>query len=402
MGDISSFYAHNGFIFLSNKEKLPIYTFTQDKIDELLTHEVQSINDIYALKRLLDNFLQIQRSVEYIPLYEGKIESISQYFFTSKDRLIGKKKEHFEYITSMSDLFTTLQHHYNSLPSLFTLLDVSDQLNIIKKLIKSEFKRLENLKENNTEELESIKKTNKELEDKLSSIKEKLEKFNTQFQKYNALHTKTEKKVKKKEEKLSKLDFKKELFEQKIKEVDANLNALENKNASVYAPWYLIVLTFGIILYTKFNTKRYQISRLISKKYNYEVKIESINTKKLSLKNELTQLKTQLEEYSKYTSNDRKKLLEEEQANIKVEIKQNREIKNNLEEDATSIDDELQKLTTIEYEVLKEQIQSILNTISEEKKRVELYTAVFENSSNSLTKNIEHKSLKDGYYYVES
>mgnify|MGYP006268006347 CR=1 FL=1 len=402
MNDISSFYAQNGFIFLNYKDKLPIYTFIQDTIDEILTHKIQSIDDIYAFKVLLDNFLQIQRSVEYVPLYDDKIESISQYSFTPKNRLMGKKKEHFEYINSMKDLFTTLQYHYDSLPSLFTFSDISDQLNQVKKLVKSEFKQLENIKENNTEELESVTKTNKELENKLNKIIEKLEIFNTQFQKYKRLHSKIERKVKKKEEKLSKLDFRKELFEQKIKEVDVNLNALENKNTSVYAPWYLIIVTLGVILYTNCNTKKYQISKLISKKYNYEVKIETINTKTLSLKNEIKQLKTQLEEYSKYISDDRKKLLEEEQVSIKAEIKQNREVKSNLEEDAVNIDDKLQKLTTIEYEVIKEQIQSIINIITNEKKRIELYTTVFENSSNTLTKNIEHKSLKDGYYYLES
>lgn len=256
----------------------------------------------------------------------------------------------------------------------------------IDKVVKEILETDDEIKKFENEEINLRKIKIKEIEKTIENLKLKKEKTNKEIERL-FIDKDEQEKVKKLEKEIIKLKNKKEDFEIEIKIINSKIATLKDKiktgSTKCSNPW-LMILTLGLIWWTRFSDCRYKINRL-------HLKISNIKLKILENEKKSKKLERDIEEFS-----DRQK--ERHLSNSKKEEKLNNDLEQ-LEQELTNENKELDKnqreleLKIKEMDKLSKKKQDFI----ERKNSIEKIKE--DHLKNSLTKIDEKMNELEKKYY---
>lgn len=254
----------------------------------------------------------------------------------------------------------------------------------IKRTSSEEIEKMSELKELldiEKSKLSKIEKEKKDLETTNESLREEINKADKKIEE-NVNKKKQLTSDDEKDEKLVELDGKKKkiaIKEEKIKflieDNKFEIGIIESKIATIKDEikmgnnkcinWILMILTLGLIYWTKYSDCRYKVIYLNSKKNRIKEKIAKLQKKENQLKRDI------------------EKIIEKEEGGVKTDIKREFEIKKNLEE----IDKKIK--------LLQMQIQTNQHEIDENYKKIHKLDS--KNEDKIKERLMELKVLKEEY-----
>lgn len=408
---VEDFFVKNNVKFHTYTDFLEIYSFDSSVLEELQHMSLHSQEDVEKFSSLLQKLFSTLKNIEYYALVDVPIYSLHEYSFTPKNRLIKRKKEQFEHISSLKDVFEALKSHYDSFEVKKSFKKKNFMISIEEFRLEKQFKQVESIILEQIEELtheseelkDELHLKNKELQSykvKLQETDKKLQDFTYSFSNNEQKRITTETKITSLEFKISKSVLQREQLEHSIKELELELISLKDsaQSTSLFIPVWQAVISLGTLCYTSYNSYEYQHYKLKKKIISKRRKIEELHSHELTLNFKLQSLQKDLKKFNELTNEQRKATLEEEIKELTSSIKV-------LEKDIikksklkVEFDEKIKDFKEFLPKQLKSVLLKIIAAIEEQYNFIEQYLDVLNFKETKIHHLAIDETLNEGYY----
>ncbi|MCH8519932.1 MAG: hypothetical protein LAT82_04220 [Nanoarchaeota archaeon] len=409
----TEFFALHGVKFQSFKETISIYAFNQEQLEIVRNLKFNTFDDVLTYREEFFKIFNILRTIEYYPIITIPIQNLYEFNFTPKNRLISRKKEQFEHISSLKDVFSAIENHYDSFSIATTIKKKSFDIKFEDLRLQKQCRAISLIVEDELHMHQT--KNNKIIIDLKSKIQEKknlvgkiedCEKKYNKFEKNYLYNVKKEDSLKLKLQKLtSKLQdskLKKQRLEHEIREVELSLQELQENSTqkTLFIPLWQAVVSAGLLCYSKLNSFEYQQYKLKKQIFSKKKTIEELNSQELTLNFKIEQLEKDLEQFSSKTSKHYKEELSIKIDQYNQELLEINDLIFDLEKNQKNIIENINVCEEHSSKKLISELNSLLQTIVEQYEMIENYVEILTISSK-LYEQHRDESLEDGFYYTQ-
>ena len=392
----TSVYVFDNVVYSNHKKLIEFYEYSSQNIDEITDFSIASFEDINIfLEKFRESFTP-KRKIELYEIIssENFDEIINSYTFKADTMFVEDEKMAYEHIKAHPDLIKTLDSHYKSLPKLPTLTSFKRQLKEIKHLYEAK-------EEEFTHQKETLEKQQEELMNKINILedeqKEHQKTINSYSKGFNSHKQKAQKlkiKIKKFKESIVKQEQQAKLLSESFRELQIKEKQLElkkNTSSLFISPVYL-VLSFGFLYYSSYNTYSHQALKLEQKKVRLELKKQHITHKITKFSQQIETATAQLEYETSLSDTLRLENYKEILKNTSSQFKsQQKEAKDTQEELTTLIADH-HSYISYSPEIVEVELSMLLEKIGEMKKSIaKMY-------SNTITTQKTKNRYENGLY----
>lgn len=410
----TEFFVHNKVKFHSHKEIITIFSYKSEQLELIKNISFTSFNDVVKYR---DEFLKIfeeLRTIEYYPLITFPITNLHEFSFTPPNRLVSRRKDQYEHIKSLKEVFDAIKSHYNNNFSLksssrlkpfiitFESLQLDSQIRDISVIVEEELHILGSKKERVLIDLKTKEQEKKKVAHSITTFEQELE----QFEKNYSNNVKKEDSLKSKYQKLvSKLQdskLKRQRLEHQIREIELSLQELhENSNEQkLFIPLWQAVASAGLLCYSKLNSFEYQQYKLKKQIFSNKKHIEQLNSQELTLNFKIEQLEKDLEQISSKTSQTYKEELHTKIEQQKQELLEVQDTIFEFEKSLKNITFEIDNCEKYSTKKLILELNLQLEKIIEQYEMIDNYVEILTISSK-LHQEYKDEDLKDGFYYSQ-